>query len=299
MIGVVAAAMAAYGAFLVFTGVALGWRGVGFGPALGTRRPPSPRVWLARAGLGDATVGRLVAAVAAVVAASAGLGYVVFGGVMPAAAIAVFAGSFPVAAARGRHRRRLGAAAEAWPRMLEELRLLAGSAGRSIPQALFEVGRRAPAELRPAFDQAEREWLLTTDFERTLTVLKVRMVDPTADVVAETLLVAHEVGGGSLDRQLAELVEDRLLDQQGRKDALSKQAGVRFARTFVLLVPAGMALAGLSIGTGRTAYASTAGQVAVVVAVLAVVACWAWSGRLMRLPPERRVFAGRDGGVRR
>ncbi len=96
--------------------------------------------------------------------------------------------------------------------------------------------------------------------------------------------------GAGLDRQLADLVEDRLLAEQGRKDALSKQAGVRFARLFVLLVPLGMALAGLSIGTGRAAYRSAGGQAAVVVALVSVVACWVWAGRLLVLPREPRVF---------
>src|SRR5206468_11126340 len=48
---------------------------------------------------------------------------------------------------------------------------------------------------------------------------------------------------------LAALAEDRTQDLQGRKDARAKQAGVRFARRFVLVVPLGMSLAGLSIGT--------------------------------------------------
>jgi hypothetical protein len=34
---------------------------------------------------------------------------------------------------------------------------------------------------------------------------------------------------------------------------------VRFARRFVLIVPVGMAVAGLSIGTGRTAYETPLG----------------------------------------
>jgi tight adherence protein B len=168
--------------------------------------------------------------------------------------------------------------------------LRAGSLGRSIPQALFEAGLRAPVEWKPAFLAAEREWLLTTDFARTTTLLKDRLADPTVDVVCETLAVAHEIGGSDLDSKLAELIEDRVLDLQGRKDAASRQAGVRFARRFVLLVPLGMAVAGLTIGTGRAAYETTGGQIAVVVGLLAVVACWAWSGRLMRLPEEPRVF---------
>jgi tight adherence protein B len=173
---------------------------------------------------------------------------------------------------------------------LEELRLLIGSMGRSVPQALFEVGRRAPDQWRGAFEAAEREWLLTTDFARTTGILKQHLADATADVVCETLLVAHELGGSDIDGRLAELIDDRVLDLQGRKDAASRQAGVRFARRFVLLVPLGMALAGLAIGTGRSAYETAGGQIAVGVGLLAVVACWIWSGRLMRLPEEPRVF---------
>jgi tight adherence protein B len=162
--------------------------------------------------------------------------------------------------------------------------------GRSIPQALFEVGRRAPLEWRPVFVAAEREWLLTTDFARTARLLKDQLADPAVDVVCETLVVAHEVGGSDLESRLADLIEDRIVDLQGRKDAASRQAGVRFARRFVLLVPLGMTLAGLSIGTGRHAYETAGGQLAVVMGLLAVVACWIWSGRLMRVPEQPRVF---------
>ena len=167
-----------------------------------------------------------------------------------------------------------------------------GSLGRSIPQALFEVGRRGPDELRPAFAAAERHWRISTDFALTVAVLKGRLADPTADATLETLLVAHEVGGSNLDQRLAALVEDRVQDVQGRKDARAKQAGVRFARWFVLAVPLGMTLAGLSIGTGREAYQTAAGQLAVAAGLGCVAACWIWAGRLMRLPEEERVFHG-------
>jgi tight adherence protein B len=153
------------------------------------------------------------------------------------------------------------------------------------------VGRRGPAELRPAFAAAEREWLISTDFGRTTNVLKLRLADPTADAACETLLVAHEVGGSDVDRRLAALAEDRVQDLQGRKDAQAKQAGVRFARRFVLIVPVGMALAGLSIGTGRAAFQTALGQALVALGLAVVVACWLWAGRLMRLPEEERVFS--------
>jgi tight adherence protein B len=174
--------------------------------------------------------------------------------------------------------------------MIEEVRLLTGSVGLSIPQALLDVGRRGPEPLRPAFAAAEREWRITTDFARTTAVLSDQLADPTADVVCETLLVAHEVGGADLEARLAALAEDRADDLRHRKDARAAQAGVRFARRFVLAVPLGMALCGLSIGTGRRAYGTGAGQVLVVVGIAAIAVCWWWAGRLLRLPAEERVF---------
>ena len=174
--------------------------------------------------------------------------------------------------------------------MIEEIRILTGALGRSIPQALFDVGQRGPDELRPAFVAAHREWLLSTDFDRSLRVLKDRLADPTADAACETLLIAHELGGTDLDRRLAALADDRMQDTQGRKDARAKQAGVRFARSFVLVVPIGMALAGMSVGDGRAAYATPMGQALVVAALAMVAACWIWAGRIMHVPDEQRVF---------
>ena len=77
---------------------------------------------------------------------------------------------------------------------------------------------------------------------------------------------------------------------QGRKDARARQAGVRFARRFVLIVPLGMALAGMSVGNGRQAYEEPQGQAVVLVAMAMTGGCWAWASRILRLPDEERVF---------
>lgn len=290
--GLVLALVAGYGVFLVYTAAVLGWRGLGPGPgvAAGTARPQRLRQWMVQAGLADVGLSELVAVAAVLFVVGAGLAFALFGGVAAPLVAGVFVGSLPVAAARSRRRRRLEQAREAWPRLIEEIRLQTTSMGRSVPQALFDVGRRGPEELRPAFEAAQREWLISTDFERSLNVLKARLADATADAVCETLLVAHEVGGSQIDRRLGALIEDRIQDLQGRKDARAKQAGARFARWFVVVVPLGMALVGLSIGTGRDAYATGFGQGAVVVGLALIVVCWLWAGRIMRLPEADRVF---------
>lgn len=278
-------------------GVHLLWSSIGSGAAGPARAPAAidrlarrATAWLREAGIVDSRPTEFLAASATVGAASAAAGWLAFGGILPPLTAGLLAAAMPAASFRVRRQHRLAAAHEAWPQMIEEIRLLTGAAGRSIPQALFEVGRRAPAELRPAFDAAHREWLLTTDFEATVARLRSLLADPTADVTCETLLVAHELGGGGLDARLAALAEDRRIDNLGRKDARAKQAGVRFARRFVVIVPVGMALAGLSLGDGRRAYATPTGQVLVAFGIVLIGVCWAWSGRMLRLPESRRVF---------
>ena len=287
------ALLGAYGVHLLYTAALFGWTGVAPGP----RRPQlAQRVdtvsWLRQAGLGEVGAGEFVAVLGATFIAATTLGFTVFGSPGPAVFLGVAATCLPPAAYRSRRRRRRAVAQDAWPAMIDELRVLTGAAGMSIPEALFEVGRRAPAELRDGFEAAHRAWLLSTDFDRTLSILKDRIADPTCDATCETLLVAHEIGGTDLDRRLAALVEDRLQEMRGRKDARARQAGARFARLFVLLVPLGMALAGLSLGTGREGYGTPAGQIAVGCGVVLIVGCWLWAGRTMQVPDEERVFAG-------
>jgi tight adherence protein B len=292
---VLVALLGAYGVFLLYTAVVFRWRGIGVGPGrlrTGISVRARAEQWLAQAGLEGVGPTEFLTVMAVLFVVGAGATFAALGAFLPALAVGGFAATYPAASYRARRQQRRMRAAESWPRMIEEIALLTGSLGRSVPQALFEVGRGAPEEMRPAFAAAQRQWLISTDFERSVAVLKAGLADATADAACETLLVAHQVGGTDVQRRLAALVDDRIADLQGRKDARARQAGARFARRFVLFVPVGMALVGLSIGGGRDAYRSASGQLAAVVAVAMVIACWLWSGRIMRLPEEERVFHG-------
>ncbi len=247
--------------------------------------------WLIDSGLAGVRWRDFIAACVATAAVAFGVTWLIFGGPVPSLLVAGCVCTAPLALYRSRRAKRLAEAQEAWPRIIEEIRLSVAGIGSSIPAALFAAGARAPAALREGFDAAERTWSITTDFAQALTELKERLRHPTADVVCETLLAAHDIGGVDLDTRLRDLAEDRLTDLGSRKDARSKQAGARFARVFVLAVPVGMALMGLSIGRGRIAYQTTTGQMLVAAGVLAVAVCWWWASRIMRIPTEKRVFA--------
>jgi tight adherence protein B len=246
--------------------------------------------WLRQAGVGDVGVTEFCAVVAGVFLTVSVLAWLVFAGVVAALVAGSMAAAAPIALYRKRRRRLLDQARDSWPYLIEELRLQTGALGRSIPVALFEVGAKAPTRpMREAFEAAHREWLLSTDFARACRVLKAGLADPTADVICETLLVAHDLGGTDLEKRLHALVEDRRTDLRHRHEAVSRQAGARFARWFVIIVPLGMALIGLTIGNGRTAYQSTRGQVSVVIGLLLMGACWLWANSIMRLPEQQRV----------
>lgn len=292
MIALVAASLAGLGVHLWWTARFEGRRGLASRPERSfDHGRTSATDWLVQAGLDQVRPREFVAATLAIALLTAMVTYGIFASIAPSLVMGVFGGTAPAGVLRQRRIRARERAQEAWPRIIEEIRILTGSVGRSIPQALFEAGARAPEELRPAFEAAHREWLITTDFSRTTSVLKARLADPTADATCETLLVAHEVGGADLDRRLEALAEDRIHDVHGRRDARAQQAGVRFARKFVLIVPFGMALAGMSVGNGQSAYREPTAQAIVAVAILMVVVCWSWAGRIMRIPEEERVFA--------
>jgi len=106
MTGVLAAALAAYGTFLLFTSLALGWRGLGPGPRADAPRRPRllhrTREWMTQAGLGRVALGEFVVVLAVVFVLGAAIALVLFGGPVPALVTGIFAASFPLAAYRQR-----------------------------------------------------------------------------------------------------------------------------------------------------------------------------------------------------
>ncbi|HYF45962.1 MAG TPA: hypothetical protein VD926_07095 [Acidimicrobiales bacterium] len=235
------------------------------------------RLRTARLPVGATLVGTLLGALAL-----GGPAAVAVGGLAGACSLL---GRRSVDAARRDQARRL------WPALLEEVRVLTTSGGRSIPRALLEAGARTPAPTIEAFEAARQTWRVSADFDRTVRTLKEQLAEPSTDLVAETLLVTHELGGTDVGRRLARLAEDRRRDLAARDLAMAKLAGARFARRFVIVVPLGMAAAGQAVGTGRSAFASPGGQAVGLLAAATVAGCWLWAGSLLRLPDEPRVFA--------
>ena len=229
---------------------------------------------------------------------SVGVGVAVFGaslfGVGPVALTAGVAGGYATSRfVRQVKARRDALAEELWPPLLDTVRV--DLAVRAIPlgDALFQAARRLDLPARERFAAAERQWQNTLDIAAALQVLKVRCDDATTDVVCASLATIATLPNVTAQQRLSVLSHDVRTRVRQAKDAEATLAGARFARRFVVIVPAGMAIVGSFVGDGRAAYQSVTGQATVMLALVVMAGCWVWAGRLLRVPAPPRVF--RDG----
>lgn len=207
-----------------------------------------------------------------------------------ALAFALIAGYGPVAAVRGRARRRRRELAEVWPEAVDNL-ASAIRAGLSLPEALTQLGDRGPAPLRPPFTSFGRDYLATGRFGDCLDRLKEQLSDPVGDRVVEALRIAREVGGGDLGRLLR--AQSRFLrdDSRTRAELESRQAwvvnGARLATASPWAVLLALSLQPEVIGR----YRSATGVVVLCVGAAACIVAYRLMVRMGRLPEEKRVLA--------
>jgi tight adherence protein B len=204
-----------------------------------------------------------------------------------ATAFGAIAGWVPLAVVRSRRERRHNALATAWPDAVDDL-TSAVRAGLALPEALVEVGRRVPQELRQAF---ETEYRGTARFGLALDVLKRELADPVGDRVVESLRVARDVGGqdlGGLLRTLSGFLRD---DLRTRGELVARQAwtvnGARVAVAAPWLVLALLSLRPEAVA----AYDSAQGACVLGVGATSCVVAYRVMRVVGRLPREQRVLS--------
>ena len=245
----------------------MGWTGVGAGPR---RARPTPAAGGSGTGWprpASTTCSRVefVGVVGVLFVVGAALGFAIFGGAAARRSCSApsppASRSRPTAAGAGPGVR---CAQEAWPRMIEEIRILTGALGRSIPQALFEVGRRGPVELQPAFAAAHREWLVSTDFARTVARAEGR-ASPTRPPTPPARRCSSPTSSAAPTSTAASRRWSRTASRTCRaartpgrsRPACGSPAGSCSSSRSAWRSP------GMSVGNGRAAYATPFGQLAV------------------------------------
>lgn len=233
---------------------------------------------------------------AAVPALSVGLGLVVAavlwaisGAVVPSLAIGIGASVLPVLVLRSAARRRTTAMREVWPEAVDHVNS-AIRAGLSLPEALVQLSRKGPEELRPAFTEFALDYQTSGDFANSLDRLKVRLADPVGDRIVEALRITRDVGGtdlGSLLRTLSAFLRE---DARTRAELEARQSWTVNAARLALVAP--WVVLGLMATRPQAAqaYDSTMGLVLIVVGAGVSFIAYRVMLQIARLPQDERVL---------
>ena len=204
-------------------------------------------------------------------------------------AFAVFAGNAPLTWVRSRRRQRMSELRDVWPDVVDNL-ASAVRAGMALPEAVAQVGHRGPVGIREPFRRFADDYRASGRFFECLDDLKLRLSDPVADRVVESLRVAREVGGTDLGRVLRTLSHFLREDARTRAELQTRQGWTVNAARLALAAP-WVVLALLSLRPETVAaYDSAAGAAVLLVGGSVSVAAYRLMLRISRLPVEERVL---------
>ena len=202
---------------------------------------------------------------------------------------AVCGACVPIAILKRRASVRIKALRMSWPDAVDTL-ASAVRAGMSLPEALADLSKRGPADLRLAFQIFASNYRATGSFVNSLNELQVHLADPVADRVISALRIAQEVGGTDLGNVLRTLSALLRQDAATRGDIEARQSWTISAARMSIAAP-WITLALLCTRPDAVAAFSTS-LGALVLAGAAVVSFVAY--RLMirigKLPTEARVI---------
>jgi tight adherence protein B len=206
-----------------------------------------------------------------------------------AVAFGLLAATSPVAALRYRARQRRTELRELWPDVVDNL-ASSVRAGRSLPDAVSQVGERGPEPLRPAFQRFAEDYRVSGRFHDALDDLKDRLADPTGDRIVESLRIARDVGGGDLGRVLRTLSAFLREEARARAELETRQSWVVNAARLAVASP-WILLAMLSLRTTAVqAYQAPAGIAVLVGGLAASLVAYRLMLQLGRLPEDARVL---------
>jgi tight adherence protein B len=206
------------------------------------------------------------------------------------AVMSAVAGAFiPYMILKRRAKMRVKALRTSWPDAVDTLSS-AVRAGMSLPEALADLSKRGPIELRHSFSYFADSYRATGSFSSSLVVLQKQMSDPVADRVIAALRIAQDVGGTDLGQVLRTLSALLRQDATTRGDIEARQSWTVSAARMSIAAP-WLTLALLCTRPEAVAAFSTVlGAVVLLGAAVVSFIAYRLMIRLGRLPSEERVI---------
>ncbi|WP_018155385.1 type II secretion system F family protein [Demetria terragena] len=195
----------------------------------------------------------------------------------------------PVAVVRARARRRRKQLRDVWPDVVDHI-ASAVRAGMALPESLAQLSVRGPEELRPVFADFAQDYRTTGHFHECLDALKVRLSDPVADRLIESLRIAREVGGTDLGMLLRTLSTFLREDARTRAELEARQSWTVNAARLALAAPWIVLLMLATRGQSLEAYRAPLGVVVLIFGGLVSLLAYQIMRRIGRLPEEVRIM---------
>jgi tight adherence protein B len=211
-------------------------------------------------------------------------------GVAPVAlCFALMAGYAPLALVRSRARRRRASLRELWPDAVDNI-ASGVRAGLALPEALAQLSRRGPPELRPAFLAFAEDYRTTGRFQECLDRLKERLSDPVGDRLVESLRIAREVGGSDLGRLLRTLSTFLREDARTRSELETRQGWTVNAARLAVAAPWVVLAMLASRPQSIQAYGTTTGAIVLLAGAVVSLIAYRIMVHIGRLPEDERVL---------
>ncbi|MCW4386584.1 type II secretion system F family protein [Salinibacterium sp. SYSU T00001] len=203
------------------------------------------------------------------------------------AALAAAAIPFVVVSWRSRARRRHYRSL--WPDVVDHL-VSAVRSGLSLPDGLSALASVGPAGTRSAFAAFERDYEATANFAYCLDQLKLRLADPVADRILETLRMSREVGGTELTSVLRGLSAYLRQESAIRSEVEARQSWVVNAARLGAAAPWVVLLLLAGRPEAAAAYNTPGGAVLIVGGLAVTLVAYRIMLAIGRLPEEQRWF---------
>lgn len=171
-----------------------------------------------------------------------------------------------------------------WPTFLDQLRSSMLSSQRALPYVMYDNPACGSPFLTDLINIGKREFETSGNLESSLKQIWRHAADQTTSQVCASLINTNGATSSQIQHQLSDIASALKTQQILIAEAESKLAGVKIARLFVLLIPTGMALAGVAFAGSFSPFYTRASLIQISIAAFVLGICWQLSNRLMQFP---------------
>jgi tight adherence protein B len=245
---------------------------------------------LVQAGLAQVTPAMVVVVSAILGAAVVATTFAALGVIVLAVAAGLAAALLPSLVIGWRARAHRRAARVVWPDVVDQL-VSAVRSGLALPDGIVTLSTTGPVITRAAFASFAADYRVTGNFGECLDELKLRLADPVADRILETLRMSREVGGSELTTILRNLSVYLRQETAIRSEVEARQSWVMNAAKLGVAAPWIVLVLLATRPEAAAAYNSAGGAMLIAIGLVVSFVAYRVMISIGRLPEDRRWFA--------